>query len=228
MNFLVFGFLLFCVAAVCSAALYVRAKRTCPGVDANARQFRAESAAAPFVGLLWIVVALILHTLISNRLAHQSVGFSPDPYVTLPNGYVVGSLNTYDGYVHAPGFSLDFPWVGPGYVRGLIDLTFDDGRFEGTYFDSHSDMQPQGTGHIRHFVFDTHDRSISTSDTGGVTDFGGQQTLVHEHETSYWQIYARYRHGWPTTVFWLILIGGEAAVVVVFRRMKARVHCDES
>lgn len=220
MGFITWGLVLFGVAVLLSATLYRRAKGIYPGTNPTTRRFRAESAAAPFAGLLWIVVALILHTALSNRLAHQSVGFSPDPYVTLPNGYVVGSLNTYSGYVHAPGASTDVPWVGPGYVRGLIDLTYSNGRFEGTYLDSHSEMQPQGTDHIRSFVLDTRDHSIRTSSTPETTDFGGQQTKVHEDVNSYWQLYARYRHHWPTTIFWLLLLGGEAAIFIMHRRQE--------
>lgn len=222
MDFLTWGLVLLGIAVVLSVTLYFRTKRSYPETSLATVRLRVASAAAPFLGLLWIVVSLVLHTIISNTIAHQSVGFSPDPYVTLPNGYVVGSLNTYSGYVRAPGASTDIPWVGPGYVRGLIDLTYDNGRFKGTYLDSHSDMQPQGTDHIRTFTFDTRDKSIRTIETNEKTDFGGQQTKVHEDATSYWQLYAKYRHAWPTAVFWIVLIGGEALIVLTLRRMEPR------
>ena len=56
---------------------------------------------APFLAFSWLIAAFVLHVLISNNLAHQDCGFglSPDPWVTLPNGYVLGSHNTYDGYI---------------------------------------------------------------------------------------------------------------------------------
>ncbi len=72
---------------------------------------------APLAALLWVVVAFRIHLEISNRIAHQDSGLSADPYVTLPNGYVLGSYNTYDGYIVAPGHAMGEPIAGPGYVR---------------------------------------------------------------------------------------------------------------
>ena len=131
-TFLAWGFILTLGGIVLSIILFSLAKRSSPGSTYAARRYRTLNAAAPFLALGWLVAALLLHAFISNHLAHQSVGYSPDPYVTLPNGYVVGSLNTYSGYVHAPGVTTDIAWIGRGYVRGLIDLEFRDGRFSGT------------------------------------------------------------------------------------------------
>lgn len=149
MIFLTWGFILTIVSIVLSISLFRFAKRSFPDSTYAAKRYRTFNVAAPFLALGWLVATLILYTFISNHLAHQSVGYSPDPYVTLPNGYVVGSLNTYSGYVHAPGVTTDIPWIGHGYVRGIIDLEFRDGRFIGTYLDSKSQFQPQGTDHVR-------------------------------------------------------------------------------
>jgi hypothetical protein len=220
MTFLFWGFMLSVVALLASILLYRNAKRISPQSTRDAYRYRYNRAAAPFLAILWIAIALILHTIISNKLGHQSVGFSPDPYVTLPNGYVVGSLNTYSGYVHAPGVQTDIPWVGTGYVRGIIDLSYNEESFAGTYLDSRSDFQPKGTDRIRGFVFDTRDQSIKTFDTKEAADFETQQNRVHEDATSYWNLYAKYRHRWPTEVFWIILLGGEIGVVVLYFRLK--------
>src|SRR5215472_5142955 len=57
------------------------------------------TTAAPFLAFFWLIVSFVLHVSISNQLAHQDcgLGLSPDPWVTLPNGYKLGSHNTYDG-----------------------------------------------------------------------------------------------------------------------------------
>jgi hypothetical protein len=220
MTFLTWGFILTIVSIVLSISLFMFAERSFPDSTYVAKRYRIFNAAAPFLALGWLVATLILHTFISNHLAHQSVGYSPDPYVTLPNGYVVGSLNTYSGYVHAPGVTTDIPWIGHGYVRGIIDLEFRDGRFIGTYLDSKSQFQPQGTDHVRNFVFDTRDQSIQTSDTNTAGDFISQQNSVHQDQNSYWNLYARNRHSWPSVVFWVILLGGWSALVAVVQQLK--------
>ena len=83
-------------------------------------------------------------------------------------------------------------------------------------------MQPQGTNHIRSFVCDTRDQSVTTLDTRKETDFGGQQTQLREDAHSYWQLYAKYRHHWPTLIFWILLVGGEATIVILLRRIEPR------
>jgi hypothetical protein len=209
-----------------SVVLYRSAKQT-QFESAGFKRYRRTSAIAPFLGLIWLVVVLVLHATISNEIAHQSVGYSPDPYVTLPNGYVVGSANTYDGYVHAPGAATDVPWIGPGYVRGIVDLSYSDGRFAGTYLDARSNFNPQGTDQIRSFIFDTRDRSIKTFASQERADFEQQQNRVHEDATSYWYLYARYRHHWPTTVFWLLLLSGEAAIVILVVRRRPKTSAND-
>jgi hypothetical protein len=220
MAFLTWGFILAIVGIVLSISLSRFAKRSFPDSTYAAKRYRTFNAAAPFLALGWLVATLVLHTFISNHLAHQSVGYSPDPYVTLPNGYVVGSLNTYSGYVHAPGVTTDIPWVGRGYVRGIIDLEFRDGQFIGTYLDSKSQFQPEGTDHVRNFVFDTRKQSIQTSDTNTAGDFISQQNSVHQDQNSYWNLYARNRHGWPAVAFWVVLLGGWSALVAVVQQLK--------
>jgi hypothetical protein len=220
MTFLMRGFILAIGSIVLSIILFRFAKRSFSDSTYAAKRYRTFNAAAPFLALGWLVVALILHTFISNHLAHQSVGYSPDPYVTLPNGYVVGSQNTYSGYVHAPGVTTDIPRIGRGYVRGLIDLELRDGRFIGTYLDSKSQFQPQGTDHVRNFVFDTRDQSIQTSDTNTTGDFTSQQNSVHQDQNSYWNLYAQNRHDWPTVLFWIIVLGGWSALVTIVQQLK--------
>jgi len=220
MEFLTGATVLLIAALIAGLVLRFYASRAVPGKSWKARKYRRELIAAPFAAILWVVPCLMAYTWISNHVAHQSVSFSPDPYVTLPNGYVVGSMNTYDGYVHAPGMNTDVPWTGPGYVRGIIDLDYVDGRFQGTYLDSYSDMHPQSTDRIRRFTFDTRNRSIETSDSSIKADFGQQQTMVHEDSNSYWQLYAVNRRHWPEPVFWLLLLVGEAAIVICAIRMK--------
>ena len=176
------------------------------------------STLAPFLALLWLIVALVLHVEISNRLAHQDCGFSPDPYVTLPNGYVLGSQNTYDGYIKAPGFEMDVPIAGPGYVRSIIDLQLSNGDFIGTQFDLK-------TSATHHFVFDTRTRSYQVTDKDGSqapspqasdsTDLNAwtaAETHAHDDANSYWQLYAQYRHHWPNYILALLIITGEGAI----------------
>jgi hypothetical protein len=228
MAFITGGAVLLLVAVIASFMLRVYALRSVPGKSWEARKYHRELIATPFAAVLWIAPCLIAYTWVSNHVAHQSVSFSPDPYITLPNGYVVGSLNTYCGYVHAPGVDTDIPWTGPGYVRGLIDLDYADGRFQGTYLDSHSDMQPLGTDRIRKFIFDTRNRSIQTWDSSIQADFGQQQTMVHEHSSSYWQFYAANRRHWPEPLFWLLLLAGVATIVICAIRMKPDLPLDEN
>jgi len=94
MTFLTWGFILTIGSIILSIVLFRLAKRSFPDPTYAAKRYRTLNVAAPFLALGWLVATLILYTFISNILAHQSVGYSPDPYVTLPNGYVVGSLNT--------------------------------------------------------------------------------------------------------------------------------------
>jgi hypothetical protein len=176
--------------------------------------------------LLWLAVALLLHVQISNRLAHQDCGLSGDPYVTLPNGYVVGSLNTYDGYFVAPGFKTDTPVAGPGYVRSIIDLHYSEPNFTGTLFDN-------DTTTVRSFVFDTRTRTAQLSTPSGqsihamnpyhpdAADMDAWTAANDEAQrgpNSYWKIYYRYRHHWPNYVLLAMILAGEGAIVFWVRK----------
>jgi hypothetical protein len=75
-------------ASILSAVLFRAARRGGKGPRG-----KAVALLVPFLGLLWLAVAFYIHVRVSNNLAHQDCGLSGDPYVTLPNGYVVGSFN---------------------------------------------------------------------------------------------------------------------------------------
>ncbi|HEX3659907.1 MAG TPA: hypothetical protein VHU89_00645 [Acidobacteriaceae bacterium] len=154
MTIAIVGLVSLVAAGIMSACLYFATKRK---EAVRGRRVVFVSSVAPFLALFWVGVALVIYVMVSNLLAHQSCGFSPDPYVTLPNGYVIGSHNTYDGYFHAPGVETDVPVVGPGYVRSLIDLDFSDPYFSGTQFDFQ-------TSTTRSFVFDTRTRSFKATE----------------------------------------------------------------
>lgn len=215
MEFLTWGFVLLLVAIILSVVLYRSAKRTCPKSTAATRTYRITSTLAPFLGLLWLLAALILHVVISNDVAHQSVGFSPDPYVTLPNGFRLGSLNTYSGYIVAPGYKTDVPVTGTGYVRSIIDVAWVGDIFRGSLFDFQS-SSPQN------FVFNTKTLHIETSPVGPTT-WEAANDKAQLGPQSYWLLYRQYRHIWTTYVFLGILILGEALIIwtIVFLRRKA-------
>lgn len=196
------------------------AKRKANKEGRSYRQLRVANALAPFLALLWLVVALLIHIQISNRLAHQDCGFSPDPYVTLPNGYILGSHNTYDGYFQAPGFQTDVPVEGAGYVRSIIDLQFSNGYFTGSQFDFK-------TSNVRHFIFDTRTREYKVTDpidsdtrsseSAGATNldaWGAATTEANNaaNPDSYWRLYEKYRHHWPNYVLLLLILAGEGAI----------------
>ena len=126
----------------------------------EARKVVALTTVAPFLAFFWLIAAFVLHVSISNKIAHQDCGFglSPDPWVTLPNGYKLGSHNTYDGYISAPGVETAQPVIGAGYVRSIINLKWKDPYFIGTQFDFN-------TGHQRAFVHDTRTSTTTTSGT---------------------------------------------------------------
>jgi hypothetical protein len=201
-------------ASILSVKLYrVARKRVSEGLCG--RKAVAFGAAAPFLGVLWLLIAFLVHVQISNRLAHQDCGLSGDPYVTLPNGYVVGSLNTYSGYFKAPGYETDVPIAGPGYVRSLVDLKFSDPYFIGTQFDSSSSG-------IRKFVFDTRTLEFHAEEpnsSGGEDAWGDAQTHAHNDADSYWKVYNEYRHSWPQYVFIGLLLIGEVGIVLGLRKI---------
>ena len=210
------------VASILSLVLYVIGRRRARG-GLGSRTAVFIGATAPFLGLLWLAVAFLINVVISNRLAHQDCGLSGDPYVTLPNGYVLGSLNTYSGYIKAPGYETDTPVAGPGYVRSIIDLKFSDPYFVGTQFDHE-------TSSVRSFIFDTRtlefrasepktreSRPLDPSSQAALDAWGDAQTHVQTDPDSYWKMYYRYRHSWPNYLFWAILAAGEFGIFLYVR-----------
>jgi hypothetical protein len=209
------------IASILSIRLYVVGRRRVH--RGLSRQNAAiVGALAPFIGLLWIVLAFLIHVQISNRIAHQDCGLSGDPYVTLPNGYVLGSLNTYSGYIEAPGYETDTPVAGPGYVRSIIDLKFSDPYFMGTQFDHE-------TSSVRSFVFNTRtlefrasepktrEGPLAPSSQAALDAWRDAQTHVHTDPDSYWTMYERFRHRWPKYVFLVILFAGEYGIFFYVR-----------
>ena len=113
MTLVTFAFTGLVAACLLAAVLFGVAKgRVRKGVSTRKAIF--AGAVAPFLGLFWIAAAFLIHVQISNKLAHQDCGLSGDSYVTLPNGYELGSHNTYDGYIKAPGYETGAPLTGPG------------------------------------------------------------------------------------------------------------------
>lgn len=218
MTFLFFGVVGVVGASVASFCLYSYARKRVP---LNGRKTGVVflTTVAPFFAFLWLIAAFILHVSISNKIAHQDCGFglSPDPWVTLPNGYKLGSHNTYDGYIAAPGVETAQPVVGAGYVRSIINLKWKDPYFIGTQFDF-------DTGHMRAFVHDTRTRTTTTSepnlDVNEVTEEGSKnldawtaaQTQTHSDADSYWVMYAQNRRRWPSYVFLTLVLLGESAI----------------
>jgi hypothetical protein len=212
MTIAVYGFLILVAAGITSFCLYFCArKRIGPKVKGR-RKMLILTAIAPFLGAGWLVAVLLLHVEISNRIAHQDCGLSGDPYVTLPNGYELGSHNTYDGYIKAPGYETDVPIAGPGYVRSLVDLEFSDGRFTGTQYDFN-------THSIRTFSFDTKTRKYQSSASSVPASFEDMATRAQQDPTSYWKLYAQYRHHWPSYVLLLLIVFGEGTIYIAVRRM---------
>jgi hypothetical protein len=167
-------------------------------------RFDCQNCERAVSGLAWLIVALFIHVQVSNRLAHQDCGLSGDPYVTLPNGYEVGSHNTYDGYIRAPRAQTDVPVAGPGYVRSIISLHLADDKFTGTQFDFK-------TSSVRRFTFDTHTQEFS-SEPEGPLSWEAANDKAQLGEESYWKIYATYRHHWPNYVLLILIVGGEGAI----------------
>lgn len=220
MTVLAWGFFSVVTAILLSIFLYVLAKRKANQEGKPYRRLRIASTLAPFLALLWLVASLLIHVQISNRLAHQDCGLSPDPYVTLPNGYILGSLNTYDGYFKAPGFETDVPVAGPGYVRSIVDLHFSDGYFTGTQFDF-------DTSSVRQFIFDTRTRSFKvigdtnapskpfqSSDPSDMDALTAATTRANDAATpdSYWRLYEKYRRHWPNYVLTFLIVSGEGVI----------------
>ena len=220
MTFLTWGFVILVIAVVLSVVLGGIAKRASFNSGEAGRQYRLFSRVAPFLGLLWLVIAIKVHVSISNHLAHQSVGFSPDPYVTLPNGFELGSHNTYDGYIVAPGHQSDVPVTGPGYVRSIIDVAWQGDTFRGTLFDFKSSG-------VQRFVFDTRTLRIEVEPVGPTT-WDAANDKAQTGPQSYWVLYRKYRHKWPTVVFWLLLLSGESMIVWRIFRLRRNALAETS
>jgi len=203
MAILIYGSVALIVAIVSSLILYSVAKGKVRSGRLRDHALTRASALAPFFGLAWLLVAFLIHVAISNEIAHQDCGLSGDPYVTLPNRFVVGSLDTTDGYVVAPGYRTGVPSTGPGYVRGIIDLHWKNDTFSGTYFD----FNDSG---VRGFSFDSRDLDIKTfpATMSWHTGEAGQ----YDGQSSYWKVYFQYRHHWPKYIFILLILAGEAAI----------------
>lgn len=212
MTIAVFAALTLIAACIMSLCLYLYLRRKIGPGAAGRRKVLVLTGAAPFVGVCWLVLALVLHVEISNRFAHQDCGLSGDPYVTLPNGYELGSHNTYDGYFKAPGYQTDVPLAGPGYVRSLVDLQFSDPYFTGTQWDFKTET-------IRKFTFDTRTRIYEFSDSGVHATFEEVATRAQQDPTSYWRLYDQYRHHWPNYVLLALIVAGESTICLAVRKL---------
>jgi hypothetical protein len=210
MTILTYGIIGIVGAVALSIILFFSARNKLRNEGRNDRSLVTKSAIAPFLGLAWLVAALLIHVQISNKLAHQDCGLSGDPYVTLPNGYELGSQNTYDGYIRAPGAQTDVPVAGPGYVRSIITLHLIDDKFTGTQFDFK-------TSSLRRFTFDTHTQAFQSALEGPLS-WEAANDRAQLGEESYWKIYARYRHHWPNYILLILIVGGEGAIGLLIRR----------
>jgi hypothetical protein len=208
MTIISYGILGIAGAVVLSLILFFLARGKLRREGRIDRGLTATAAAAPFLGLAWLTVALLIHVQVSNRLAHQDCGLSGDPYVTLPNGYELGSHNTYDGYIRAPGARTDVAVAGPGYVRSIISLHLDNGVFNGTQFDFRDSS-------VRRFRLDTHTQAFESAPVGP-SSWEAANDQAQLGEESYWKLYAKYRHHWPNYILLALIVGGEAAIVVWF------------
>lgn len=70
MTIVTFGIIGILAASGLSLCLYLLAKRAHRDRHQTTRKFIWISAAAPFIGLLWLIIASLIHVEISNRLAH--------------------------------------------------------------------------------------------------------------------------------------------------------------
>ena len=197
-------------AAGASIVLFFAARKKLLRENKSNRAFVVKAISAPFLCLAWLVISLLIHVQISNKLAHQDCGLSGDPYVTLPNGYEVGSHNTYDGYIRAPGAQTDVPVSGPGYVRSIVTLRFQDGLFTGTQFDFKSSS-------IRQFTLNAQTKAFQSSEVGP-TSWEAANDKSQLGEESYWRIYAQYRHRWPNYILFTLIAIGEGAIVLWIRK----------
>jgi hypothetical protein len=210
MTILTYGIIGILGTGALSLILFLFVRKKLRNEGRNDRRFAVKNTVAPFLGLAWLIVALLIHVQISNKMAHQDCGLSGDPYVTLPNGYELGSHNTYDGYIRAPGAQTDVPVTGPGYVRSIISLHLADDKFTGTQFDFK-------TSSVRRFTFDTHTQAFQSAPEGPLS-WEAANDRAQLGEESYWKIYARYRHHWPNYILLILIVGGEGAIGLWIRR----------
>lgn len=220
MTFLFFGFVGLVGSIVTSISLIFYSRNRVPLTGRKSGTVTL-TIITPFLAFFWLIAAFVLHVLISNNLAHQDCGFglSPDPWVTLPNGYKLGSNNTYDGYIAAPNMNTAQPVIGDGYVRSIIKLKWKEPYFIGTQFDFNS-------GNTRAFIHDTRTHTTITSDSNldvnDVTDEGAKnldawtyaQSQTHFDADSYWVMYAQNRRQWPKFIFLALVLIGEGAIVI--------------
>lgn len=204
MTILTYGIIGIACAVVSSLVLFFAARKKLRDENRIDRSLMVTAAAAPFLGLIWLIAALLFHVQISNKLAHQDCGLSGDPYVTLPNGYELGSHNTYDGYIRAPGARTDVDVAGPGYVRSIISLHLDNDVFTGTQFEFK-------TSSIRRFTLDTHTHMFQSAPVGP-SSWEAANDQAQLGEESYWRLYAAYRHHWPNYLLMALILGGEGAI----------------
>ena len=216
MTILFYGAILAVAASLGTIVLYLLARKRIPTEYPNRRRALIRISFSPFLGLGWLLIALLLHVGISNGIAHQDCGLSGDPYVTLPNGYELGSHNTYDGYFKAPGCETDVPIAGKGYVRTIIDLQFSSGYFTGTQWDFNSSS-------IRKFTFDTRTLVYQVSAPLEKATFEDVATKAQDDPDSYSKLYAQYRKSWPFYVLLLLIVSGEATIFVLVKRLWIRI-----
>jgi hypothetical protein len=209
------------VASIISAILLVNSARR----RQKAAWIVTVCGVAPFIGFLWLALALFLHMKISNNLANQDFGMSGDPYVTLPNGYRLESGNTYDNRLIAPGFHSDIPIAGPGYVRSIIHLQIDGDDFVGDQYDF-------TTRSVRPFRFNMKTRSFSSSGRTPTADetlhakidnagdiWGDAQTQARTDSNGFWNLYAKYRHHWPNYLLVALIVLGEGSLIAGVRKL---------
>lgn len=221
------GFLSLCIVGGASAfalalALRVLAKRRIERLGYRKHPFVTRCEIAPFLGLAWVLASFIVHVVVSNQIAHQDCGFelSVEPYVTLPNGYVVGDYG--EGYVRAPGASSDLPLLektrgngkpdtyappyGPGYIRSVYELQWTGRYFLGTQFD-------YGDSKTHPFLFDTSDWNYHEFSGEDNAAWAATKTQFHYVGNNYMNLYWKYWKRWPKYVFIAMIVFGELLIV---------------
>lgn len=216
---LAFGALFGLVVSIVAAIILFRsASRRLKG-----RLVVLSCTVAPFVGLLWLAVALFIHIMISNHLAHQDFGMSGDPYVTLPNGYRLESGNTYDNRLVAPGFNSDIPIAGPGYVRSIVHLEIVGDKFVGTQYDFTTNSLRPFRFNMRTKEFSAPGRTPTTDETlhasSNIDKWGEAQTQARNDPNSFWVLFERYRHHWPNYILATLIVFGEGGLILGVRRL---------